>query len=300
MTDQPRRTVRLDSGYDTSDYAWFQSNYLHPVARRFYPNTLVYVGDELIFQTNSYGCKGAEPEPGLKLLGVFGDSVVQGVNMASFVDHMQIPGFAALNGGIEGSTLRPTIDRLLEFQGRFPMACAAVHTGWHNLIYDERGEDFWASQLDRIVGPETIAHFTLVADINPTVIDAGYTHLFREGVYWRWMDELFVDKARLQDFYDQMNAFNRFIRAYCEDRGRILIDLTATLAPRGFTDVSRKFIDLIHPRASVYREIGAEVASQLGRHIAHTPGPAAEPAPHTPATAAPGGAPQTGRNYPLW
>lgn len=304
------RVINLAVDHDWSDYAAYQALFLDQKALRFIPSTRVYIGDTLSFQSNALGCKGEEPQAGAPLAAVFGDSVVQGVGVESFARHIDIPGVEVLNGGIEGSPLSYTVDRALDLHRRAGLVGVALHPGWQNLIYGERGEDYWAAQLDRLEGLPRLAHFTLVADVNDEVLAHGYQDLFRADAQSTAEDRHYVPLAQLDfsapgevaAFRDAVEGFNTFLRAYCARRGRTLIDLTGVLAPRGLAEVTERFFDILHPRISMYQAIGAEVARQWACEFDDlaTPIKATEPK-RGPGTAKDQiGLPPTGATYPLW
>jgi hypothetical protein len=295
----PLREVRLSVDYDYSDYSQFQLNYLDRETMRPFPSTRVYIGDELKIMVNSLGGFGPEPEPHLPMIGVFGDSVVQGSD-DSFVDHIHIPGCTTLNGGVEGSDLCQTMNRFCETQTKRPMIAAAIHAGFHNLIYGQTSFAFWERELARLKGPPVTAIFRLTADINSEAMERGYESLFGED-YGRM--EFNKDMKSLGEFKEAVDRKNKLIEKYVAAGGHLLIDLDDVLAPRTYADISRRFFDIIHPRQHLYAEIGAAVAAALARAVEQAlpnwrsheqPAPAAAPAaPRDPTL-------DRGRNYPLW
>jgi hypothetical protein len=296
----PLRVVRLADRYPYGDYPSFQLNFMDQVNHRLIPSTRVYVGDDLVFETNALCCKGPEVEPGVPIVGIFGDSVMQGTGMDSIPRHVSIGPCQPLNGGVEGSRLQHTVDRFLEVQAKAPMTCIAFHTGWHNLVYGETGEDFWREQLDRVEGPPVIAHFRLVADFHPDALTRGYDRFFGDD-YAQWHDGLHTRVENLPAFKAALDAFNDFIARYCAEKGRVLIDLEPVLAPKSYAAISNNFTDLIHPRPGIYRVLGEAISEQLRPHVLPLVG--AGEAPVAPAPIAPAGptsAPETGRTYPLW
>jgi hypothetical protein len=297
----------MSADYDFGDYTGLQLNFVDPIRRRIIPATRVFLGDRLIFESNSLGCKGQELQPGRPIIGVFGDSIVQGSGLESFVEHIRIGPCQPLNGGVEGSLLNNTVDRVLEIQAKAPMTCVLVHSGWHNLVYGEASEAFWTEQLDRIQGPPVIGHFRLVADYHPDVLDAGYEGFLRDD-YFSWAN-MPLTRDSIVDFKAHLDRFNDFIAVYCADRGRVLIDLEPVLAPPALHHVSVNFMDLIHPRAQSYEMIGAAISQQIEAHILplvrdsglEAWSPSASTFASAPSEAPPTGvAADIGRNYPLW
>jgi hypothetical protein len=318
-----KRVILLPPDYVIDDYSAFQSNFMDQKAGRLIPSTDLFIGQQLIFSTNSLGCKGEEPD-GRPVVAFFGDSVTQGINIDSFCRRVSIPGYQSLNAGIEGSPIERSMEVCLELHAKRPLACAVIHPGWHNLIYGGNSEAFWEEQFDRLSDLPLVAHFTLVADMNDEVLERGYQPFFRgappapsrsrklfakrekadpyffDDQYSPWFLD-YADKEQLLNFKQQLDRFNTFIRRYCAERNRPLIDLAPVLAPQTYDEVSTKFFDLIHPRMKSYALIGAEIGRQLAPYL---PEPGVPKAAKAPARTAPAGRtdaqPVIGKNYPLW
>lgn len=277
MTSGPTRQVHIVS---TRPYAFgdYQLNYLDYRKRRLIPSTRVFQDDVLLYRTNAFGCIGEELEPDTPCVVFFGDSCTHGYQARSFVEQVSIPGCQPVNAGIEGLTLPWIADRFVELNQQLPIVCAAVHSGWHNICYNEREEDFWAAQLDRISGPPVIAHFRLVADINEDAIARGYDEIFanRDNYGpWRGFDYKTVEGRR--GFAEAFARFNRFIEAYCRARGRILIDMAPIMAPQTYDDLGRTFLDFIHPSPVVYPAMAKMMADMLSGPISAVSQPAYTP-----------------------
>lgn len=289
----PLREVRLSADYDSSDYGAFRLNYLDPIAKRPIPSTRVYRGDQLVIETNSLSCYGREPTPGAPLIGVFGDSVVQGVG-DSFVNHIHIDGYEALNGGVEGAQLHQIIDRAEEVQSRVALRAVVIHPGFHNLIYNETGFMYWEQQLARLKGGSVIAVFRLTADINSDSVEHGYESLYSSGYLPMHHSK---DRKTLEEFKKALEQKNRLIEKCASMWGYLLIDLDPVLAPTAYADIGARFFDILHPKPDIYREIGRAVAERLAPLLADQP-PQFRAAPSEASTSSLTG--QHGRTYPLW
>lgn len=270
-----------------------------------YPNAAVLVGDALLLRTNSLGCKGPELQPGRPVIGFFGDSVVHGGPRSSFVEHVRVGTAQMLNGAVEGYPLRRIVERFQAARSQVDMICAAVHPGWHNLVYGEATQAHWREQLDLIEGPPVIAHFRLTADVNPEAVEIGYEALFAPGRYIRWAGVDLASRDDRRRFWDALQSFNAFIEGYCRERGRLLIDLDPVLAPERYGDIGQRFFDLIHPREAVQAVIGAAISNQLAPSLSPLAGgPAREPEgreagrSRSETNGAKGGVPD--QAYPLW
>lgn len=267
MTAVPRRRVDIlpERGFDFGDY---QMNYMNYRDWRVIPSSDIYIGEQHYYQSNCYGCQGPEIVEGRPVIGVFGDSVIHGAAGDSFVHHLRIDGYETLNAGVEGLILPWTVDRFFELRDQVQLACALVHTGWHNLLYNERGEDYWAAQLDRIAGVPLIAHFTLVADISEAIVEPGYASVVGvlEG-YGRWHGANLENAEGRRAVKDEIDAFNRFMRRYCHERGRLLIDLEAVMAPKSVEELGRRYVDFVHPSPNAYDLMAREIEAQLRPHL---------------------------------
>jgi hypothetical protein len=265
-----RREVHLQLGrkFDFGDY---QMNYMNYRDWRIIPSTDVIVDGHNHYRSNVYGCQGPEIEAGRPVVAVFGDSAIHGVAGDSFVHRMRMPPCEMLNAGVEGMVMNAVIDRVFELRAQLgpdsPLVCAAVHTSWHNLLYNERDEAFWTAQLDRLIPLEDeigLAHFRLVCDINEESIRQGYDEVrARVAGYDLWGAMDFTTEAGRRAGMDAMDRFNAFIEAYCARRGRVLIDPAPAIAPRALGDLGKNFIDFIHPAPSAYDALAACVAQAL-------------------------------------
>jgi hypothetical protein len=265
-----RREVHLglDRQFDFGDY---QMNYMNYRDWRIIPSTDVIVDGHNHYQSNIYGCQGPEIQSGRPVVAVFGDSAIHGVAGDSFVHRMRMPGIELLNAGVEGMVMNVVIDRVFELRNQLgpqsQLVAAAVHTSWHNLLYNARDEAFWTAQLDRLIPLEDemgLAHFRLVCDICADSIAIGYDEVqsrVRDYVLWGAMD--FTTQAGRQAGFDAMERFNDFLANYCARRGRALIDLSPVIRPQSLADLGVRFIDFIHPAPAAYDVIAQAVDEVL-------------------------------------
>jgi hypothetical protein len=268
MSARRQVILELDRKFDFGDY---QMNYMNYRDWRIIPSTDVVVDGQNHYRSNAYGCQGPDIAPGRPVAAVFGDSAIHGVAGDSFVHRMTMPPCEMLNAGVEGMVMKGVVDRVFELRDQLgresPLVAAAVHTSWHNLLYNERDEAFWTVQLDRLIPLEDqigLAHFRLVCDICTDSIAKGYDDVrtrLKDYVLWGAMD--FTTAAGRQAGFDAMERFNDFLAAYCERRGRVLIDLGPAIRPRSVAELGSKFIDFIHPAPAAYDSIAAVVSRAL-------------------------------------
>jgi hypothetical protein len=262
-----RRRVDIlpERGFDFGDY---QMNYMNYRDWRIIPSSDIYIDEQHYYQSNRYACQGPEIAEGRPVVAVFGDSVVHGAAGDSFVHHLKLDGCETLNAGVEGMILPWTVERFLELKEQVPIICAAVHPGWHNLLYNERGEDYWAAQLDRIEGVPLIAHFKLVADLSEAIVEPGYASVVGvlEG-YGLWHAGSLDTREGRRATKDAIDAFNLFIERYCRERGRLLLDLEAVMAPSGVEELGQRYVDFIHPSPTAYDLMARAIEAQLEPHL---------------------------------
>jgi hypothetical protein len=258
--------LRPERTYAFGDY---QLNYLDYRTRRLIPSTRIYQEGQLYYRTNALGCVGEDLRPGVPVVAFFGDSCTHGFQGRCFAEQVVIDGCQPLNAGVEGLTLPWIVDWFEELKTRAPIIAAVVHSGWHNILYNERTEAFWTEQFDRVSGPPVIAHYRLTADINADAVRQGYAALFAERPdYHRWAGVDYADPGDRRRAADEIDRFNRFIEAYCRDRGRILIDLEPATAPATYADLGVAFLDFIHPSPSAYPAIARTIERALAGPVA--------------------------------
>jgi hypothetical protein len=269
MGDRRQVILELDRKFEFGEY---QMNYMNYRDRRIIPSTDVIVDGMTHYRSNAQGCQGPEIQFGGRVLAVFGDSAVHGVTGDSFVQHMRMPGVELLNAGIEGMPMRSVIDRVFELKADLDavgstLITAAVHTSWHNLLYNECDKAFWTAQLDRLIPLESemgLAHFLLVCDICEDSIVQGYDEAQRRVKdYFLWGAMDFTTEAGRRAGMDAMQRFNDFLADYCLSRGRTVIDLGPAIRPRAIADLGTKFIDFIHPAPAAYDAIADAVTEAL-------------------------------------
>jgi hypothetical protein len=240
-----------------------------------------------------------EPPEDAPLIGIFGDSIVQGATTDSLVNHVEVAGCAAVNGGVEGSTLDAIIGRFEDLQKTGRMICAVVHPGFHNLVYSETSFVWWENQFARLKDVPVIALVKLTADLHPDAIKQGYAQYYGEHYYETHFSLPHVAPS-LQIAIDKKN---QLIERYAERRGFLVVDLDPILLPKRLEDVTKNFFDIIHPTTATYPQIGPAIAEVIRPHVqkalaaGFTPGSKAPAAPRASIAEV---MQNQGRNYPLW
>jgi hypothetical protein len=307
-------TLRIDSDYVFASYAERRALYTDFTTGFLLPRTTIYSGDDLMIRTNTLGCRGDELEPNRPVIAFFGDSTTLGVmgtaaGLAgeSWTEHVELPGYAVLNAGVEGLQMDSVARRYRSLRPDVPLACAVFYTGWHNLIYNRRTSEYWEESLRSYLSPEhTTAICTLPSPLLPEMRQRGIAPLLNEDPsasisdtyfnFWgEWDPEQWL--GELLDAHERLNAH---IIDFCRRTETPLIDLRGLMYPDAYEHATRDFFDVCHFRPRVYSKVGAFVGDELRRIL-----PAAAPsvADWQPPTEAAPAAPveDIRRNiYPIW
>jgi hypothetical protein len=307
-------TLRVDADYVFRTYEERRALYTDFLTGFLLPRTTIWSGDDLMIHVNSLGCRGPELEPGEPVVACFGDSTTLGVMGTasglrgdSWAEHVDLPGYAVLNAGVEGLELGHVARRYESLRDRVPLACAVFYTGWHNLIYNRRTPEYWEECLQRFLSknhpsvlltlPTPLLPEMRVRGIDPLVnetpeanIDGDYFHFWRGQDPERWLVELI----------DAHEVFNAHVADFCARTATPLIDLYSFMRPETYDEAPKDFFDVCHFRPRAYPKVAAFLSSELRQILPQTPPSVdgwrarAEPA-----------APQTGEDlreniYPIW
>jgi hypothetical protein len=278
------RTVRLPASWENAPRD-VQVNYYNYLAKRLIYSTDIYIGERLAYRTNAIACRGDDLQPGVPVIGVFGDDFVHGDLSGGFVDQVRIGGCRTLNAGIENLPLKGAIDRLNELTGLTPMVAAVLAPPRRELIPEVNRvtgrlegdwEADWEAELGRLQGPPILA-----------VLMRG-----------RGAPALPGEEAQ-----PVLDRFDRFLEAWC---GRKDIPLLVPGEPEGGLAGLGRMLGL-GPKARPGQDpVAALIERRLTKPVqdylkAHPPASAPEPvAPQPEAAAGAHGPEDVGRNYPLW
>jgi len=274
-------TIAPEHRFDT--YVEWQSNYMDQMTGWLIPNTEIWVGNELRLQVNSLGCKGPELRPEAPVIGFFGDSTTMGLANESWVRHVDIPGCQTLNAGIEGHNLDRVVARYQQLSSRVDFVGVVVYAGWHNIIYNKREEANWRQMFDHFDQPGMVAFCTLATCLTEECRVKGITpHLNNEacgtefdpgttddrvpsGVkpYFNFWCSMERSQENVNKVLDGIDRYNSFLRSYCEEKGRVLIDLYSHSIPASYDSIPRDFFDVCHYRSHAYPRVGAFVRDAI-------------------------------------
>ena len=262
-----------DTTFDV--YTEFQINYMNYLTGCLIPNTEVRVGDERWMQVNSLGCKGEELDPGLGTIGFFGDSATFGMALSRHAAdrwpfHARIHGYQALNAAVEGHCFERISARYAELSARVDLAAVVVGGTWHNLAYNESGEQAWASFLARFEGARVLAICTLATSLVPESCERGLDDLIagRAGrtPFLPWGDWP-ATAAKTREAYEAVLRYNAFVRRYCRRTGAVLIDLFNAYRPASYEEMPDMFRDPAHALPDLYPRLGRCVREALATYL---------------------------------
>ena len=277
--------LRLDADYDFESYAERRALYTDFLNGFLLPRTTIWSGDHLLIRTNSIGCRGEELEPGRPVIAFFGDSTTLGVmgtsgglDGATWTEHVDVPGYAVLNAGVEGLQMKSVTRRYESLRHAAPLVCAVFYTGWHNLIYNERTPDYWEEALRSYLSPDHLTVLcTLPSPLLPEMRHRGIAALIDESPtatiaddYFNFWGEWEPDRW-LVDVIDAHERFNDYVVDFCRRTRTPLIDLRGFMYPDDYETATRDFFDICHFRPSVYARVGKFMTEELQRFLPETP-----------------------------
>lgn len=283
------RKITIPPEHRFGSYVEWQSNYMDQMTGWLIPNTEIWVGNDLRLQVNSLGCKGPELRPEAPVIGFFGDSTTMGLGNESWVRHVDIPDCQMLNAGVEGHNLDRVATRYQQLRERVDFAGIVVYAGWHNIIYNKRDEAYWRYVFDLFDQPGMVAFCTLATCLTEEcrwkglaphlnneacgmVFDPGTTDedLAPESKpYFNFWCSMEPSQENVTKVLDGIERYNNFLRGYCEEKGRVLIDLYRCSIPASYDEIPRDFFDVCHYRVRVYPRIGAFVRDTIAEPMKH-------------------------------
>jgi hypothetical protein len=300
------RRVLYPAGARFADFADFQINYLNYRTGNLIPETDLLIGGELKVRINSLACKGEELDPGLGVIGVFGDSAVFGSETDAWPFHLGIAGYQTLLAAVEGHDFKRMYERLQELRPKVRMDAVVVAGSWHNLAYNRHDEVYWNEMFDSFCGKDyKTALCTLPAGIDEYACEHGIDKWIADGVkaqafaaWGCWPTS--AEKTR--EIYAGLLRYNACVRRYCKAFGTILIDLFEAYRPTDPVELASGYFDPCHPRPAIYPLLAAVGRKALEQRLPlRHARPAAAPLVRAKAAAAAAGPQLPGTKvYPLW
>lgn len=281
--------IYAESSRDRDTYRRWQSLYMNLDTGQLIPNVEVWVGGQLWLKVNSLGCRGPELQPDKPLILVLGDSGVFGLpgQGGSWVNHLKVPGYQVLNGGGEGYSLPMVVDNFLRLRKLVNPDVVVISSGWHNIIYNERTEDFWTKMYDQFAGQHALAICSLACALTEECRTRGISELIAGAHepdptnpqfkfnFWSTIEPTLENVI---DVLDNVERHRNFIQSYCQQRGLIFIDHRAYMTPRSYLEIPVNFFDIAHSRPSGYAMMGRYTSNVLSGRVAPRSEQSAEPA----------------------
>ena len=256
-----KRTILL--GPDR-DQAFIQAQYLDAVAKWLYPDVALLGADgAVLWQTNRFGLRGADVEPGQRIGVVWGDSVVFGLYSRTWSEMLNdySTDCIFLNGGVEGATYVDVLRRAVDFNRRERVAVNVIMPGWLEIGSNEHFERDLRDALSEIPNAVLV---TMPTSLNAGMIHQDITSAFvapagdaESGFNFWGTDDYSVHVQKI--LYGHLAQRNALIRGVAAHAGIPLIDLFVALDSTSLPDFRTYFMDVSHPRPSAYAKIAALV-----------------------------------------
>ena len=278
-------TLRIDPDYVFATYEERRALYTDFLTGFLVPRTTIWSGDHLVIEVNSLGCRGPEIEPGLPVIACVGDSTTMGVMATagglvgdSWTTHLDVPGYAVLNAGVEGLQLGRARERCESLRRRVPIACVVYYTGWHNLIYNLRKPEYWEECLHSFLSldHQTVL-CTLPTPLLPEMRKRGIDELVNERPeavitddyfhFWRGMEP----DQWLRTLIDAHGRYNAHVADFCRRTGTPLIDLADFMRPRSYEEAPLDFFDVCHLRPRAYPKVAGFISGELQKILPAAP-----------------------------
>jgi hypothetical protein len=244
---------------DGSTTAFEQSLYLDRESMTLIPN-LVFIDERggFLFETNSLGLRGREPEPDEPIAVAWGDSTVFCLSTSGWPEQINDDGVNCLflNGGIEGANYREVLKRALEFNSRKNVALNIVLPGWLPFPDNAQFGADLAHALTRLQNPVIVTQPTaLNAQIAGTDISASFAVTRDEKTMFRFWSQLPYSVEDASAYFSFICRRNAIATEVAHAAGVPVIDLFAHLDTTGLSDFREYFFDITHPRSIAYPKI---------------------------------------------
>lgn len=236
------------------------------------PNLVVVKAGRKWFETNSWGLKGPEPEPGKKLVAIWGDSVVFGIGSPTWVDliNEHFEHYQFLNGAIEGSTVDHIIERAIRVNQEHAIDVNVLFPGWHPSSpvgsVNTTIEKVLTEGLEKI--PNCILS-TVPTALNEHILDADLApfHAIADPLvkFNGWAGNL--SPATMRSLYERLLERNAIIRRVAQEREIPLFDWFAAMRTTSLEDFHKDFFDPAHPRPQSYAKIAQIWAEGLRPYL---------------------------------
>jgi len=254
-----------------------QSFYIKDRRVGLVPNLVVVKAGRKWFETNSWGLKGAEPEPGKKLVVIWGDSVVFGIGSPTWVDMIgeHFAQYQFLNGGIEGTTADDIVERAIRVNQEHPIDVNVLFPGWHpsspvgsvnttiEKVLREGVEKIPNCILSTV--PTALNEQILDTDLTPYENADGPASADNPAKFWGWGRDL--SPSTMKSVYERLLERNTIIRRVAQEKEIPLLDWFAAMRTTSLEDFNKDFYDPAHPRPKSYAKIAQIWAEGLRPYL---------------------------------
>jgi hypothetical protein len=254
------------------------------VARCIKPNIVLVKPPEmtLFLETNAHGFLGPELDFGRKLVGVWGDSVVEGWGLGWIHGESELlPGYQVVNGGVGGATLPFIGQRAIEMNRRLPFTYNLVFPGLNSIFAPVSARStiyFWLHRLlDRLPNvilctqPTSLNEDLLASDLT-SWLATGSALGYHAG-YNFWM-ELPPTREYVQAMFEVIVAQNAIVRQVAQEREQMrgqrvpVLDFYQRFYTRGAPDFRTAFVDAGHFRVEAYPMVWQALCEELAGIVA--------------------------------
>jgi hypothetical protein len=242
--------------------------------------TVLNENESLFLQTNSYGLIGPEIDGAKKLVGIWGDSVVQGWGegwIGGLSDYF--PNFQILNGGLQSVMISAVAMRAIEMNRRLPIQYNVIFPGLNTIRLPQWRQSFLSSWLHRLCNTlpnvilctqPTSLNEDVIADDFAAHIAAAGTLGYRAGyILWKDVEPTSANIAKWFHFVLEQNEVVRRVAAEQHTlfgRRIPVVDVYRLFYTRGTMDFRDHFVDAGHFRVEAYpyvREVFQSAFSDL-------------------------------------
>jgi len=236
------------------------------------PNLVIVRAGRKWFETNSWGLKGAEPEPGKKLVAIWGDSVVFGIGSPTWVDMIgqHFAQYQFLNGGIEGAPVDDIVERAIRVNQEHPIDVNVLFPGWHPSSpvgsVNTTIEKVLREGVEKI--PNCILS-TVPTALNEQILDTDLTpyHTIADPLVKFHGFAGNLSPSTMRSVYGRLLERNTIIRRVAQEREIPLFDWFAAMRTTSLEDFHKDFYDILHPRPKSYAKIAQIWAEGLRPYL---------------------------------
>lgn len=262
------RTIHVIPSTSTAEFG--QSLYLDRATMTLIPN-LAFVNEkgEFLFEINSLGLRGPEPEDGQPIAVVWGDSVVFSMAGKSWPEQINdgTLDYLFLNGGVEGSSYFEILRRAIALNRKRPAALNLILPGWHHFPDNRHVQRDLEDALSEIPNAVLVTQPTsLNAQIASTDLSNTFCKSPEDEEYFGFWGAAPYSVQLQNAYFVHISQRNAIVRAVAQSTGTPLIDLFTALDSAGLTDFRENFFDIGHPRMIAYPEL-AKIMRESIKHL---------------------------------